>query len=68
MEKRESEKTKSERDRFERIIQTLQIKYQPQQREIVEVCTGSEILGEPRSLSGDEVCERDWTFSFVVGC
>lgn len=31
------EKTKSERDRFERIIQTLQIKYQPQQQEIAEL-------------------------------
>ncbi|KAL2155540.1 hypothetical protein VTH82DRAFT_282 [Thermothelomyces myriococcoides] len=33
----ELEKAKSERDRFERIIQTLQIKYQPQQQEIVEL-------------------------------
>ncbi|KAH6851236.1 dynein associated protein-domain-containing protein [Chaetomium sp. MPI-CAGE-AT-0009] len=31
------EKTKSERDRFERIIQTLQIKYQPQQQEIADL-------------------------------
>jgi dynactin 1 len=31
------EKTKGERDRFERIIQTLQIKYQPQQQEIVDL-------------------------------
>ncbi|KAK4167419.1 dynein associated protein-domain-containing protein [Cladorrhinum sp. PSN259] len=31
------EKVKGERDKFERIIQTLQIKYQPQQQEIVEL-------------------------------
>ncbi|EAQ86936.1 hypothetical protein CHGG_08189 [Chaetomium globosum CBS 148.51] len=31
------DKMKSERDRFERIIQTLQIKYQPQQQEIAEL-------------------------------
>ncbi|KAK4155033.1 dynein associated protein-domain-containing protein [Chaetomidium leptoderma] len=31
------EKVKSERDRFERIIQTLQIKYQPQQQEIADL-------------------------------
>ncbi|KAK4133079.1 hypothetical protein BT67DRAFT_423812 [Trichocladium antarcticum] len=31
------EKTKSERDKFERIIQTLQIKYQPQQQEIADL-------------------------------
>ena len=31
------EKIKGERDKFERIIQTLQIKYQPQQQEIVDL-------------------------------
>ncbi|KAK3387702.1 dynein associated protein-domain-containing protein [Podospora didyma] len=31
------EKVKGERDKFERIIQTLQIKYQPQQQEITEL-------------------------------
>jgi dynactin 1 len=31
------EKTKGERDKFERIIQTLQIKYQPQQQEIADL-------------------------------
>ncbi|KAK0705359.1 dynein associated protein-domain-containing protein [Lasiosphaeris hirsuta] len=31
------ERIKSERDKFERIIQTLQIKYQPQQQEIIDL-------------------------------
>jgi hypothetical protein len=58
VEKEEMRKTKSERDRFERIIQTLWIKYQPQQQESAEqyvgvrACTGSDIVCVSTNLCG----------------
>lgn len=53
------EKFKAERDKFERIIQTLQIKYQPQQQEITDLRKEGKELEEANYKMEEEKAELE---------
>ena len=53
------EKIKGERDKFERIIQTLQIKYQPQQQEIMDLRKQGKDLEEVNYKMEEEKAELE---------
>ncbi|KAK1826324.1 dynactin subunit 1 [Podospora conica] len=53
------EKIKGERDKFERIIQTLQIKYQPQQQEIIDLRKQGKDLEEANYKMEEERAELE---------